>query len=923
MQGHLLKLAPALKPVEEARDRMEQSDPELVASMFWSIAAGADDAFVVANDDQKIVVFNEAAQVLFGHSAEDVLDKPLSVLLPKSAAPHHDQMVRTFEQKDTTWRSMSRRPSVEALRADGSKFQAAITILKTTTAGSTLFGAIVRDVSGHERADALLNGALTATAGVTGQEFFEKAVEVLAVTLNVHTAFIALPVASQPGFNRMTAKWSGGMLRAPTEYEIATTPCSLALTQDVVHYPIGLRELFPKLFLASAVPAVGFFSLRLAANTGEFLGHIGLLNSAELHLTSRELSSLRVFGSRIAAELDRVRINSEIASESDFRDRISQTAPFGVTYRNVVTGEAWSNDAFRAIVGRSYLECRQIGWDQVLHPDDLGKYLAESELVRESGGPLESSFRVIRPNGEIRWLLRYAAARLDAHDDAIEVSTTVVDMTATHQAIEESQAKSNELDLRNAELQGILSAFPDAHFRVAADGTYLSVEVSDRTEFGVPIHELVGAKLSDFMSKADAESTMAAIGHSLRTGEVSSAEYSWESESGIRHYEARYAPIGDDEVIAVARDIGNLRALEAQVVHASTMQSVGLLAGGLAHDFNNVLHVIGGHASALQRDTSDSNITRRRIGAIRRAVDRTSSLIERLMTVSRPAPNNPSPNLLDELLLSLRPSLEQMLGASIALDFDLNAPKARVLIDDTRLESALLNLASNASDAMADGGTLKISTCVATVGTVELRVSDNGSGMDAETAENAFTPFFTTKSVGVGTGLGLATTYSTIVSAHGNISVESTSELGSVFKIELPITTVQLAPAEDQSREPPIFTESDTIILVVEDEADVLELCSDTLQSLGYQVRQADSGEVALALLESGERIDGVLTDVAMPGMSGPELASRIGELSPDVPVFFMSGYSPSSVGSSIPSERLLRKPFSDASLEQLLREHL
>lgn len=908
---------------------MDSDDQELVASMFWSIAAGADDAFVVVDDDQQIVVFNEAAEALFGYSFDDVSKKSLELLIPSSISVDHQQLVRGFNVSESTWRSMSRRPSVQAVRADGSEFQAAITILKTTTSGSTLYGAIVRDVTGHERADALLQGTLTATAGVTGQEFFETAVRVLAETLDVHTAFIATPVPGVAGTSRMIANWSGGAIAKAREFELDQTPCSLAIDQAVVHIPSGVHDHFPELFLAKAKPAEGFLSLKLTAATGQFLGHITLLHSAELQLTQRELSSLRVFGSRIAAEIDRVRVNAEIASESDFRIRVSQSAPFGITHRNSLTGETWCNESFRRIFGRSYAECREIGWDKVVHPDDLADYLAESDEIRNTGEAAESVIRIIHPNGETRWIQRHGASRLDSDGSPVMISTTAIDMTATYTALEELRNKSEELDKRNAELEGSLNAFPDFHYRLGADGTYLSMHASEAASALIAPEHLLGANLCDYLSPGDADAAMAAIGESLESGQVTSVKFAWQTAGGLRHYEARYTPIGEDEVLAVVRDIGDLRALEAQVVHATTMKSVGLLASGLAHDFNNVLHVIGGHATALHRsvadgsDRDDQEATIKRIDVITRAVDRTSSLIERLMAISRPTPNNPAPTIIDELLLSLRPSLAQMLGADIELKLTLNAPSVAVLIDDLRLESAMLNLASNARDAMATGGSLEISTYPPGEADLEIRVSDTGVGMAPEIADNVFTPFFTTKSAGVGTGLGLATTYNTVAGANGSISVKSVPGEGSTFSICLPISNTTVINLDDVTPSDSGKAPNHTTVLVVEDEADVLELCTDTLRSLGYKVLQANSGEEALAVIRRGARIDGVLTDVAMPGMSGPELANQINRHDPAIPVVFMSGYSATALSESIPQGRLLTKPFSDASLDEMLSANL
>ena len=258
-------------------------------------------------------------------------------------------------------------------------------------------------------------------------------------------------------------------------------------------------------------------------------------------------------------------------------------------------------------------------------------------------------------------------------------------------------------DLGYAENESSLSAFTDLHFRVTSDGTYLRVWALDPSLLLVPPEEIAGTNIADYFSPSLTRRMLDAITSAIATSEVTSIEYSLVEDDETRHYEARIAPLGNDDVMAVVRDISSLKELEQQLVHAETMQSIGRLAGGIAHDFNNVLHVIRGHAEALQRDRDDIDEIGRRLDAITRAVDRTSSLVERLMILSRPTPDNPTPSHVDSFLRGLGPMLSQLLGETIELEFALDARESAVVIDDSRFENVLLNLATNALDAMRVG----------------------------------------------------------------------------------------------------------------------------------------------------------------------------------------------------------------------------
>ncbi len=763
---------------------------------------------------------------------------------------------------------------------------------------------------------------LAGLAAFTGSALFDVAVELLADRFGVSVAFIAVPVAESSSRNRIIALRVDGSPRPTFEYDVDGTPSERIDDDDLSVHVNNVLQSFPDDEWLRRLGADGYADLQLHDESGRFLGQIGLIHTGPLMMSDDQIAELRLVGTRIGAELQREHVETNLFRVLDFQDRFFQSAPFGVTRLNLRTGESYSNPAFEQIVGRSYRECREIGWSKVIHVDDLSRYNEASPRQRVTGETVQTTFRVVRPDGEIRWVQRHGATQLDESGSPIEVITLSVDLTETHRANAELLEVANQLKQRSAELTSSLNAFPDMRMRISRSGNCLSAWAGDPEDLIAPPDELIGSHIGDHLPPTVADKILRAAERTLDTGSVSSVEYQLPRGDSISYYEARLAPIDANEVLAVVRNINEIKALEAQLVHAGTMQSIGRLAGGIAHDFNNVLHVVGGHASALKRVVEGSETTERRLDAIIRAVERTSSLIERLMHISNPALIDVAPLRIDEFLQDLGPTLHQMLGDTVTLEFDLRAPEVHVGIGEAALENILLNLTANARDAMADGGTLVITTRTESPN-VRIMVTDSGAGMDEATLAHVFEPFFTTKPAAVGTGLGLTTTYSSISAVGGTISVDSAPGRGTSFIIELPCIEPD-PPAEPAPSVEHCPNECrGATVLVVEDEPDVLDLCLGLLAELGYQTLQARSGAEALEVMAEHDDIDGILTDVIMAGMRGTELTEKIRSSHPDIPIVYMSGFSPEAIRVDIPPDRLLPKPFTITDLQQILRRHI
>jgi two-component system NtrC family sensor kinase len=383
---------------------------------------------------------------------------------------------------------------------------------------------------------------------------------------------------------------------------------------------------------------------------------------------------------------------------------------------------------------------------------------------------------------------------------------------------------------------------------------------------------------------------------------------------------------------------------EESLRQSQKLEAIGHLTGGVAHDFNNLLTIIIGNLETAQRqleswtDGAQIKLSRRLDNAMQGA-QRAATLTKRLLAFSRQQPLNPTALDVNRLLNGLSDFLKRALGEDISLEIVGGAGVWPVEADSVELESAVLNLAVNARDAMADGGKLTIETSNSyldeaycrqpaelTPGQyVQISVTDTGSGMTKDVIDRAFEPFFTTKGSGQGTGLGLSQVYGFVKQSGGHVKIYSEVGEGTTIKIYLP-RFVGKSAAQDDSRRKPSRGRSDECILVVEDDADVRAYVTETLGGLGYDVLEAGNGEDALRLMDEYKSIGLLLTDVVMPGMNGRKLAEEARERQPKLKVLFMTGYSRNAIvhqGRLDAGVDLIQKPITNEQLAHSVRKVL
>ncbi|MBK7999155.1 MAG: response regulator [Verrucomicrobia bacterium] len=388
-------------------------------------------------------------------------------------------------------------------------------------------------------------------------------------------------------------------------------------------------------------------------------------------------------------------------------------------------------------------------------------------------------------------------------------------------------------------------------------------------------------------------------------------------------------------------DITERQNLETQLRHSQKLESIGQLAAGVAHDFNNILTVVQGHSDRLIDACSDRGDLVEPLKLISASARRASSLTQQLLMFSRKQKLQPRVLDLNKVIANMSKMLERLLGEHIALEMRSESNLPAIEADAGMIDQIIMNLSVNARDAMGKGGTLRISTSAATVDEfymqlhadaqpghyVRMSITDNGIGMSRETVGRIFEPFFTTKEVGKGTGLGLATVYGIVKQHNGWVEVDSELGIGTTFNVFLPATTKSYDTTFERAPQKPSVKGGSETILLVEDEPMLRELAHLILKDYKYNVLEAANGIEALKVWEAHEgKIDLLLTDMVMPeGMTGHELAVELRKRKPELKVIYTSGYSADVMGGdlSLTETRFLQKPYQPPMLAKTVRECL
>jgi PAS domain S-box-containing protein len=498
-------------------------------------------------------------------------------------------------------------------------------------------------------------------------------------------------------------------------------------------------------------------------------------------------------------------------------------------------------------------------------------------------------------------------------------------------ALRESERRSRALIENSSE--GIVTASPD--------GLVLWASPSTLSLLGHQLDDVRGRNLAEFIHPDDLPLVTELFGRVL-----SEPHERPQGHTRTRHAAGHWLTIeatftnlmkepGLHAIVLHVRDVTESLALQEQLVQAQKMDAIGRLAGGVAHDFNNMLTAIVGHAELLKAQLSEGTAAFEDVVEIEKAAVRAAGLTQQLLAFSRRQVLQLTVLDLDAVFEGMQRMLRRLIGEDVQLTFEAGGP-AWIKADASQMEQVMLNLVVNARDAMPTGGVVRIESSTREIGDIAadqlsiapgpyvvLTVADNGHGMDAATRARIFEPFFTTRKEG--TGLGLSTVYGVIRQSGGLIAAQSQPGAGTTFTVHLP--RVAAPAASDMAAPAAAAADGTETILLVEDEDSVRDLVAAILRQHGYRVIEAANGTAALAVERAcAGPIDLLLTDVVMPDFSGPEVARRVLERRPSIGVLFMSGYTDDAVlrhGVLKQETSFLQKPFTPIVLAAKVREVL
>ncbi len=866
---------------------------EAAQSWLAAIVQSSQDAIVGTTLDGVIMNWNAGAERIFGYTAGETVGQDASILRP----PGSEGEVARLTARIARGERMEHR--VVRARKDGS----AVTLLTTSTPILDASGAIVgtasvaRDLGEKERTEAMFRSLLEAAPDAT-------------VCVDDHGVMALVNVQAE----RLFGYARNEMIGRPFEMLV----------------PDGAKSIHP-------VHRRGYSAGQVSRPMG----------------ADRELAGRRKDGSEFPAEISLSAIQTQDGTlvSATIRDGTerwhaaivasSSDAIIGRSLDGTIT--SWNSGAERMY---GYSAAEAVGSDlaMMVPPERSGELPDMAERVRrgEPAGQYETQ-RVRKDGAPIEVSVAISPIR-DAAGAVVGTSAVARDITESKRAVEALRAVE-------ARKSAILESALDCLVTMDHQGRVVEFNPAAERVFGYGRDQALGQPLAELIIPPPLRAAhRAGLARYLESGEgpvlgqrleltaVRADGTEFPVELAITRVELPGPPV----FTAYLRDITDRKRTEAErqalgerLRQSERLESLGQLAGGVAHDFNNLLGVILNYAAFVAEETAGNPAINADVEQIRAAAERGARLTRQLLIVGRREAIRPVILDLNAIVADIHDLLSRSIGEQVQLTAYPAIGLPAIRADRGQIDQILLNLAVNARDAMPAGGTLHIATGVADLDDdyfrthpgagpgrhVELTVTDTGTGIPPEVADRIFEPFFTTKPKGQGTGLGLATVYGIVTEAGGSLSVQSQAGSGTTFRLLFPAIEEPATPAVTPSAAGDIGGHGETI-LVVEDEAAMMEVTARILRRHGYAVVEATTGPDAIAAAAERD-VQLLLTDSVMPQMSGRELARQIREVRPELPVLFMSGYDQGVVGTQlIPSEAvmLVQKPFDAETLLKRVR---
>jgi PAS domain S-box-containing protein len=808
---------------------------------------------------------------------------------------------------------------------------------------------IATDISGRKRSEDALRAAAIAVSSAEGESVAGEMMRSLAAILGVDVAFMATYTDSSRTMMQTLACCLDGRLLRNFEYPLAGSPCARVVGRDYRFVPCGVQPEFPQGTMFSALGMDSYAALPLNGADGESLGLIAVVDRKPLAEAGLIESMLKIFAARAIAEIERRRAVTALSdSEASYRS-IFEASEDAIFVHDWDTGAILDvSPAAETMYGYSADELRHMSVGDISAGDEGYDQAHALERIDEAKRGRSTRFE---------WRVRHRSGRLAWHEVRLKRAMIAGKqrILAYTRDISASKAANEALRASEEQYRAIFEASVDGLVLCDATGAVVDANPAFLRMLGCARDEAVDPNGLRFIHPGGRAACEATFESALRGQPFQMESQAQRRDGTVFDIEVRGVPMryrDRPHALVIVRDLTERRRaeverarLEEQLRQSQKMEALGHLTGGIAHDFNNLLTSIMGYvALAAERDAAvtDPRLWRY-LEQARQSCGRARELISQMLTFSRGRRGEPRALRLAPLVRDSVKLLRASFPASIELGVRLqDAPP--VQLDPVQLDQVLMNLAINARDAIGGNGRIDVvvaratiagavcASCRASVGGdfVELAVADTGAGVPDSVRERMFEPFYTTKGVGKGTGMGLSTVHGIVHEHGGHLLVESASGAGARFRVLLPALDEGADAIENRGDALASLPREklDGRVLVVEDEASVAAFMRDLLETWGLEVEAVEGPEAALAVFaDRAETFDLVVTDHAMPGMTGVELAQRLTAQRSRLPVLLYTGY-----GEGLTSEALeaagvrgvLHKPIEPgqafATLSTLLR---
>jgi PAS domain S-box-containing protein len=579
----------------------------------------------------------------------------------------------------------------------------------------------------------------------------------------------------------------------------------------------------------------------------------------------------------------------------------------------------------------------KIPWNTIIHPEDIQSFIDEGgKFGKEDGFKADFEYRILRKDGDVRWVRD--VAQLIKVDEFPVIQGTLIDITDRTQAekaLRESEERYQTLFSKMLDGFALHEIICDSANK-PMDYRFLAVNPAFERMTGLEAGAIVGKTVLEILPNTESH-WIETYGKVAQDGEPVFFE-NYSKELG-KHFEVSAFQPEPNQFVCVFADITERKKMEVQLQQAQKMESIGTLAGGIAHDFNNILFPIVGNTEMLLEDIPEDSPLRHNLSEVYSGAMRARDLVKQILTFSRQDRHEAKLMRMQPVIEDALKLIRSTIPASIEIKQTISKDCGIVKADSTQIHQVVMNLATNAYHAIPDtDGELKVSLKEIELGEHEviypemepglyacLTVADTGVGMDKDLAEKIFDPFFTTKKEGKGTGLGLSVVYGIVHNAGGNIHVDSEPDKGTEIHVYLPIEESSFKQQETQTKEP--VQGGTEQILLVDDENAIISMEKQMLERLGYSVVSRTSSVEALeAFRANPDKFDLVITDMAMPNMSGEKLASELIKIRPGIPILLCTGFSekmPEEKAKTLGIRGFLMKPIVRADLSKKIREVL